>query len=107
MFSHAIDQRPDATGDNGMKIQCPHCKSGFRISECSECEKAFVVLAIPERKIFPKRVIHSSRHELEIVEFVQTLEQVLDKITSCDDEQIAEAQTILQQTIAKYKVTLA
>lgn len=115
MFSHAIDQRPDATGDNGMKIQCPHCKSGFRISEehlgknvkCSECEKAFVVVAIPERKIFPKRVIHSSRHELEIVEFVQTLEQVLDKITSCDDEQIAEAQTILQQTIAKYKVTLA
>jgi predicted Zn finger-like uncharacterized protein len=98
-----------------MKIQCPHCKSGFRISEehlgknakCPECEKAFVVVAIPERKVFPKRVIHSSKHELELVEFVQTLEQVLDKITNSDDRQIAEAQTMLQQTIARYKGTFA
>ena len=98
-----------------MKVQCPHCETNFRISEehlgknvkCSKCEKAFVVVAIPREKIFPKRAIHSSKHELEIVEFVRTLEQVLDKITNYDDEQIAEAQTILQQTIAKYKVTLS
>jgi predicted Zn finger-like uncharacterized protein len=98
-----------------MKIQCPHCEAGFRISEehlgknvkCSKCEKAFVVVAIPREKIFPKRAIHSSKHELEIVEFVRTLEKVLDKITNYDDEQIAEAQTLLQQTIAKYKGTLA
>ena len=98
-----------------MKIQCPYCETKFRISEehlgknvkCSKCEKAFVIVAIPREKIFPKRVIHSSKHELEIDEFVRTLEQVLDKITNYGDEQIAEAQTILQQTIAKYKGTLA
>ena len=103
------------TGDNFMKIQCPHCKSGFRISEehlgksvkCTKCNQAFVVIAIPDSKIFPKQVIHSSVHEREIAELVHELEQVLDKITNYDDEQIAEAQTMLQQTIAKYKGTLA
>ena len=98
-----------------MKIQCPHCETKFRISEehlgknvkCSKCEKAFVVIAIPREKIFPKRVIHSSEHDHEINELVYELEQVLDKITNYDNEDIAEAQTMLQQTIAKYKGTLA
>lgn len=102
-------------GDNHMKIQCPHCKSGFRISEehlgrsvkCTKCNQAFVVVAIPNPKIFPKQVIHSSANEHEISELVHELEQVLDKITNYDDEDIAEAQTMLQQTIAKYKGTLA
>ena len=103
------------TGDHFMKIQCPHCKSGFRISEehlgrsvkCTKCNQAFVVVAIPNPKIFPKQVIHSSANEHEISELVHELEQVLDKITNYDDEQIAEAQTLLQRTIAKYKGTLA
>lgn len=97
-----------------MKIQCPHCQSGFRISEehlgksvkCSSCHKAFVVIAIPDKKIFPSRVIHSSKHEHEIAEFVQTLEQVLDKITNYDDEDIAEAQSMLRKAIAKFGETL-
>ena len=97
-----------------MKIQCPHCKSGFRISEehlgknvkCSKCEKAFVVVAIPREKIFPKRVIHSSEHDHEITELVHELEQVLDKITNYDDEDIAEAQTMLQNAISKFGETL-
>ena len=102
-------------GDNFMKIQCPHCKAGFQISEehlgksvkCTKCNQAFVVIAIPDLKIFPKEVIHSSVREQEIAELVHELEQVLDKITNYDDAQIAEAQTMLQQTIAKYKGTLA
>lgn len=97
-----------------MKIQCPHCKSGFRISEehlgksvkCTKCNKAFVVIAIPDLKIFPKEVIHSSVHEREIAEFLQTLELVLDKITNWDDDDIAEAQRILQKAIDKYRETL-
>ena len=96
-----------------MKIQCPHCKSGFQISEehlgknvkCTKCSKAFVVIAIPDLKIFPKEVIHSSVHEQEIAEFVQTLEQVLDTITNYDDDDIAEAQTMLQKAIGKYRGT--
>lgn len=98
-----------------MKIQCPHCKAGFQIPEehlgksvkCTKCNQTFVVIAIPDSKIFPKQVIHSSVHEREIAELVHELEQVLDKITNYDDEQIAEAQTLLQQTIAKYKGTFA
>ena len=98
-----------------MKIQCPHCKSGFRILEehlgknvkCTKCNKAFVVIAIPNTKVFPTMEIHSSKHEQEIAELVRTLEQVLDKITNYDDDEIAEAQTMLQQTIAKYRGTLA
>ena len=98
-----------------MKIQCPHCKSGFRISEehldksvkCTNCNQAFVVVAIPNPKIFPKQVIHSSAHEHEISELVQELEQVLNKITNYDDGDIAEAQAMLKQTIAKFKGTLA
>ena len=96
-----------------MKIQCPHCETKFRISEehlgknvkCSHCEKACVVVAIPREKIFPKRVIHS-RHEHDVAEFVQTLEQILDKITNYDDEDIAEAQTMLQNAISKFGETL-
>ena len=98
-----------------MKIQCPHCKSGFRISEehlgknvkCTKCDRAFVVIAIPDLKIFPKEVIHSSVREQEIAELVHELEQVLDTITNYDDDDIAEAQTMLRKTIAKYKGTLA
>jgi len=98
-----------------MKIQCPHCKSGFRISEehvgknvkCTNCKHPFVVIAIPDSKIFPKQVIHASVHEQEIAEFVQTLEEVLDTITNYDDADIAKAQTILQKAIAKYRDTLA
>ena len=94
-----------------MRIQCPNCKSGFEISEehlgknvkCTKCNKAFVVIAIPDSKIFPKQVIHSSVHEHEIVEIIQTLEQVLDKITNRDDENIAEAQTMLRKAIVKYE----
>ena len=96
-----------------MKIQCPHCETKFRISEehlgknvkCSKCEKAFAVVAIPREKIFPKQVIHS-RHEHDVAEFVRTLEQVLDKITNYDDEDIAEAQTMLQNAISKFGETL-
>jgi len=92
-----------------MKIQCPHCETKFRISEehlgknvkCSNCEKAFVVVAIPREKIFPKKVIHS-RHEHDVAEFVQTLEQILDTITNYDDEDIAEAQTMLRKAISKF-----
>jgi predicted Zn finger-like uncharacterized protein len=102
-------------GDNFMKIRCPHCKAGFQISEkhlgksvkCTKCNQAFVVVAIPNPKIFPKQVIHSSENEHEISELVHELEQVLDKITNYDDAQIVEAQTMLQQTIAKYKRTFA
>jgi predicted Zn finger-like uncharacterized protein len=93
-----------------MKIQCPHCKAGFRISEehlgknvqCSKCQKAFVVVAIPEKKIYPTRVIHSSKSEHEIAEFVRTLEEVLDKITNYDDEDIAEAQSMLRKAISQF-----
>ena len=93
-----------------MKIQCPHCESKFRISEehlgknvkCSNCEKAFVVVAIPREKIFPKRVIHPRNHEHDVAEFVQTLEQILEKITNYDDEDIAEAQTMLRNAISKF-----
>ena len=74
--------------------------------KCTKCEKAFVVIAIPDSKIFPKQVIHSSVHEHEITEFIQTLEQVLDKITNWDDDDITEAQTMLQKALAKYKETL-
>ena len=98
-----------------MKIQCPHCKSGFRISEehvgkdvnCTKCKQAFVVVAIPDLKIFPKEVIHASVHEHQIAEFVQTLEQVLNTITNYDDDDIAKAQTTLKKAIAKYRDTLA
>ena len=96
-------------GDNFMKIQCPHCKAGFQISEghlgksvkCTKCNQAFVVIAIPDSKIFPKQVIHSSVHEREIAELVHELEQVLDKITNYDDEQIAEAQKLSREWLAK------
>lgn len=96
-----------------MKIQCPHCKSGFRISEehlgknvkCTKCHQAFVVIALPDLKVFPKDVIHSSVHEQEIAEFVQTLEQILDTITNWDDDDIAEAQTMLRKAIDKYRGT--
>ena len=92
-----------------MKIQCPHCEAKFKISEehlgrnvkCSKCEKAFVVVAIPREKIYPKQVIHS-RHEHNVAEFVQTLEKILDTITNYDDEDIAEAQTMLRQAISKF-----
>ena len=98
-----------------MKIQCPHCKAGFQISEehlgksvkCTKCNQAFVVIVIPDLKIFPKEVIHSSVREQEIAELVHELEQVLDTITNYDDDDIAEAQTMLRKTIAKYKGTLA
>ncbi|MHC4290965.1 MAG: MJ0042-type zinc finger domain-containing protein [Planctomycetota bacterium] len=97
-----------------MKIQCPHCKSGFRISEehlgknvkCTKCHQSFVVIAIPDLKVFPKEVIHSSVHEQEIAEFIQTLEQVLEKITNLNDDDIAGAQTMLQKAISKYRETL-
>lgn len=96
-----------------MKIQCPHCKSGFRISEehlgknvnCTKCKQSFVVIAIPDLKIFPKEVIHASVHDHEIAEFIRTLEQVLDTITNYDDADIAEAQSILRKAIAKYRET--
>ena len=96
-----------------MKIQCPHCKSGFRISEehlgknvkCTKCDQSFVVIAIPDSKIFRKQVIHSSVHEQEIAEFVQTLEQVLDTITNWDDDDITEAQTMLRKAIGNYRGT--
>ena len=95
-----------------MKIQCPHCETKFKISEehlgrnvkCSHCEKAFVVVAIPREKIYPKQVIHS-RHEHNVAEFVQTLEQVLDKITNYDDEDIEVAQNMLRQAISKFGET--
>ena len=101
-------------GDFLMKIQCPHCQSGFRISEehlgknvkCSKCNQSFVVVAIPDKKVFPTCVIHSSKHKHEIAQFVQTLQQVLDKITNYDDEDIAEAQTMLRKAIAKFGETL-
>lgn len=94
-----------------MKIQCPHCKSGFRISDehlgknvkCTKCNKAFVVVAIPKEKIYPKRVIHSSKHELEMTELIQALEQVMNKLIVSDDDDITEAQKMLQEIIAKYK----
>ena len=96
-----------------MKIQCPHCKSAFRISEehlgknvkCTKCDQAFVVIAIPDSKIFPKDVIHSTVHEHRTAEFVQTLGQILDTITNYDDEDIAQAQTMLRAAISKYQET--
>jgi ElaB/YqjD/DUF883 family membrane-anchored ribosome-binding protein len=51
---------------------------------------------------FHFRKISKTLHS-EISELVHELEQVLDKITNYDDEDIAEAQTILQQTIANVK----
>ena len=96
-----------------MKIQCPHCKSGFRISDehlgrnvkCTKCNRAFVVVAIPKEKIHPKRVIHSSKNELEMAELIQALEQVMDKLIVYDNDDITEAKNMLHEIIAKYKRT--
>lgn len=98
-----------------MKTQCPHCQAGFNALDhyegkkvnCTKCKQPFIVTKIAMTNIQPPKIIHSAAPEDEVAELVQTLEQVLDKITNYDDDDIAEAQTMLRKIIAKYEGKLA
>lgn len=98
-----------------MKTQCPHCKAGFTAPDhyegkkvtCPKCRQLFLVEKKPTPDIQHPKIIHSAPLEDEVIDLVETLEQVLDKITNYDDQDIAEAQLMLRRAIAKYEGGLA
>lgn len=94
-----------------METQCSHCKAGFKAPNhyegkkvtCPKCKQLFIVTNILTTKIQPSKIIHSAPLEDEVVDLVETLERVLEKITNYDDDDIAEAQLMLRRAIAKYE----
>lgn len=94
-----------------METRCSHCKAGFKAPDhyegkrvtCPKCKHPFLVTAVSAEDTAHPTIIHSAPLEDEVLDLVETLERVLEKITNFDDQDIADAQTILRHAIAKYE----